>query len=191
MECKLPVRVSLISLCWLTLPCRPTTRAYGGFFRSASYLEKSCSAIHKRELFSRYSKMPEEVTLHRSLAFTYDSQYLRLLYNINSPPNTWSSKFKSKGGAALWKGQYRFLRPAYAVLVFSFLKTKNKGFLRSGWVLSCDPSQWIETITTPRTKVEFGLHLRMRATVAVISRKRNWCSSCQMELLDGALVTSK
>lgn len=65
--------------------------------------EKSCSAIHKRELFSRYSKMREreEVTLHRSLAFTYDSQDLILLYNINTPPNTWSSKFKSKGGAAL------------------------------------------------------------------------------------------
>ena len=54
--------------------------AYSGFFRSAPYLEKSCSAIHKRELFSRYSKMREEVTLHRSLAFTYDSQDLLYSY---------------------------------------------------------------------------------------------------------------
>lgn len=109
-------------LTYLTLPCRPTTGAYSGFFRSPPYLEKSCSAIHKRELFSRYSKMREEVTLHRSLAFTYDSQDLILLYNINTPPNTWSSKFKSKGSL---KRSVEIPSPSLCCACFLFLEDEE------------------------------------------------------------------
>lgn len=72
--------------------------------------------------------MREEVTLHRSLALTYDSQDLRLLYNINTPPSQVSSNQRAL------KRSVEIPSPSLCCACFLFLEDEEerKGFLRSG-----------------------------------------------------------